>query len=33
LVKEEPVPFHGHHGGLTAQEMLVPLMMVRLDGF
>ena len=33
LVKEEPVPFHGHHGSLTAEEMLVPLMMVRLDGF
>jgi hypothetical protein len=31
LVKDEPVPFHGHHGSLTAGEMLVPLMMVRLD--
>ena len=32
LVKEEPVPFHGHHGSLTAEEMLVPLLMMRLDG-
>jgi hypothetical protein len=32
LVEEEKVPFHGHHGGLTAEEMLVPLLMVRLDG-
>jgi hypothetical protein len=31
LVKDEPVPFHGHHGGLTPEEMLVPLLMVRLD--
>ncbi len=31
LVKEEPVPFHGHHGSLTPEEMLVPLLMVRLD--
>ena len=32
LVKEEPVPFHGHHGSLTPEEMLVPLLMARLDG-
>ncbi len=31
LVKKEPVPFHGHHGSLTPEEMLVPLLMVRLD--
>jgi hypothetical protein len=32
LVTEEPVPFHGHHGSLTPEEMLVPLLMARLDG-
>ena len=31
LVTEEPVEFHGHHGSLTPEEMLVPLLMVRLD--
>jgi hypothetical protein len=31
LVTKEPVPFHGHHGSLTPEEMLVPLLMVRLD--
>jgi hypothetical protein len=31
LVKEEPTPFHGHHGSLTPEEMLVPLLMMRLD--
>jgi len=31
MVKEKPVPFHGHHGSLTPEEMLVPLLMVRLD--
>jgi hypothetical protein len=31
LVTEEPVPFHGHHGSLTPEEMLVPLLMARLD--
>ena len=31
LVTEEPTPFHGHHGSLTPEEMLVPLLMVRLD--
>jgi hypothetical protein len=31
LVTAEPVPFHGHHGSLTPEEMLVPLLMVRLD--
>ena len=31
-VKKEPVPFHGHHGSLTAEEMLVPGLIVRLDG-
>ena len=30
--KEKKVAIHGHHGGLTAEEMLVPLLMVRLDG-
>ncbi|HEC36570.1 MAG TPA: hypothetical protein ENI39_08555 [Anaerolineae bacterium] len=29
--KEEIAP-HGHHGSLTPEEMLVPLLMVRLDG-
>ena len=32
MVEEKPVPFHGHHGSLTPEEMLVPLLMVRLDG-
>lgn len=32
LVTKEPVPFHGHHGSLMPEEMLVPLLMVRLDG-
>jgi hypothetical protein len=32
IVEKEPVPFHGHHGSLTPEEMLVPLLMVRLDG-
>jgi len=32
VVEEKPVPFHGHHGSLTPEEMLVPLLMVRLDG-
>jgi hypothetical protein len=31
LVTEEPAPFHGHHGSLTPEEMLVPLLMARLD--
>jgi len=31
IVEEEKVPFHGHHGSLTPEEMLVPLLMVRLD--
>jgi hypothetical protein len=31
LFAEEPTPFHGHHGSLTPEEMLVPLLMVRLD--
>ena len=31
LVSEEPVPFHGHHGSLTPGEMMVPLLIVRLD--
>jgi len=33
IIKEEKkVPFHGHHGSLTPEEMLVPLLMARLDG-
>jgi len=32
IAEEEKVPFHGHHGSLTPEEMLVPLLMVRLDG-
>ena len=32
IVGEEPMPFHGHHRSLTREEMLVPLLMVRLDG-
>lgn len=32
IVEEEKVEFHGHHGSLTREEMLVPLLMVRLDG-
>jgi hypothetical protein len=31
LTDGEPVPFHGHHGSLTPEEMMVPLLMVRLD--
>ena len=31
VAQKEPVPFHGHHGSLTPEEMLVPLLMVRLD--
>ncbi|MCP4538346.1 MAG: alkaline phosphatase family protein [Chloroflexi bacterium] len=31
LFTKDPVPFHGHHGSLMAEEMLVPLLMVRLD--
>lgn len=31
IVEEEKVPFHGHHGSLTPEEMLVPLLMARLD--
>nr|HID12604.1 alkaline phosphatase family protein [Anaerolineae bacterium] len=31
IVEEEKVPFWGHHGSLTEEEMLVPLLMVRLD--
>ncbi|HDQ73211.1 MAG TPA: alkaline phosphatase family protein [Chloroflexi bacterium] len=31
LVRKEPTPFYGHHGSLTPEEMLVPLLMVRLD--
>jgi hypothetical protein len=31
LYVDEPTPFHGHHGSLTPDEMLVPLLMVRLD--
>ncbi len=31
LYSDEPTPFHGHHGSLTPDEMLVPLLMVRLD--
>jgi hypothetical protein len=33
IIKEKPVPFHGHHGSLTPEEMLVPLLMVRLEGY
>jgi hypothetical protein len=29
--KEDGVQLLGHHGSLTPEEMLVPLMMVRLD--
>jgi len=32
IVGEKKVPLHGHHGSLTPEEMLVPLLMVRLDG-
>ena len=32
IVEEKPVPLHGHHGSLTPEEMLVPLLMARLDG-
>jgi len=32
IVEEKKVPIHGHHGSLTQEEMLVPLLMVRLDG-
>ncbi len=32
IVEEETVEFHGHHGSLTREERLVPLLMVRLDG-
>ena len=31
LYSDEPTPFHGHHGSLTPDEMLVPLLMARLD--
>jgi len=31
IVEEQKVPFRGHHGSLTPEEMLVPLLMVRLD--
>ena len=31
LEKEEKYPLHGHHGSLTAEEMMVPAVMVRLD--
>jgi hypothetical protein len=30
--EEKKAPLHGHHGSLTPEEMLVPLLMVRLDG-
>jgi len=33
IIEEKPVPFHGHHGSLTPEEMLVPLLMVRLEGY
>jgi hypothetical protein len=29
--KEGSVQLRGHHGSLTSEEMLVPLLMVRLD--
>ena len=32
IVEKKKVPIHGHHGSLTPEEMLVPLLMVRLDG-
>jgi hypothetical protein len=32
ITEEEKAPLHGHHGSLTPEEMLVPLLMVRLDG-
>jgi len=31
IVEEHKVPMHGHHGSLTPEEMLVPLLLVRLD--
>lgn len=31
LVDEEQEPLRGHHGSLTPEEMLVPLLMMRLD--
>ncbi|MGD1996326.1 MAG: alkaline phosphatase family protein [Anaerolineae bacterium] len=31
IVGEERTPLQGHHGGLTAEEMLVPLLLVRLE--
>ncbi|MDY6875654.1 MAG: alkaline phosphatase family protein [Chloroflexota bacterium] len=31
VVNEEKIEFHGHHGSLTREEMLVPLLMARLD--
>ncbi len=30
-IGEKSKPFHGHHGSMTPEEMLVPLLMVRLD--
>jgi len=33
IVEEKKVPVYGHHGSLTPEEMLVPLLMVRLDEF
>jgi len=32
LEKEEKYPLHGHHGSLTAEEMMAPAIIVRLDG-
>jgi len=31
IVEEHKAPIHGHHGSLTPEEMLVPLLMARLD--
>ncbi len=31
LIVDEKTVYHGHHGSLTPEEMLVPLIMVRLD--
>ncbi len=31
VIGEEKIPMQGHHGSLTPEEMLVPLLMVRLD--
>lgn len=30
-IRKKKTPFHGHHGSLTPEEMLAPLLMVRLD--